>query len=336
MLGSEAIARGAWEAGVVVGCTYPGTVCSGIMAALSKYPEVYTEWVLNQKAAIEAAHSTALAGERALACIRHVDLNIAADLFLDISYTGVEGGLVIVVEDNPGQHTPKSKQDSRNWTRFAKVPMLEPANAEECRAFTKIAFQISEAFHTPVLLKTDARVFYVDSPVKQEERITPYPKRGSTKKDIPQYVMVPTQSRQKGLAIEDRAEGLAHYAETAFPYNIMEINDLTTGFITSGIIYTYAKEAFNGCSYLKLGMVWPLPERMIREFFQMAKRVIVVEEMDPFLETELRARGFRVCHGKDLIASQGELSPEILQDALIRFVNGGPYKERLQYHKAFN
>src|SRR5512137_877941 len=170
MQGNEAIARGAWEAGVVVGCAYPGTPSSEIMAELAQYAEVYTEWSPNEKVAVEVAHGASLAGGRAIACMKHVGLNVAADPFMTISYTGVKGGYVIVVADDPGQHSSQNEQDSRNWTRFGKAPMLEPANAQECKDFTKLAFDLSERFDTPVLLRGETRVCHSDSVVELGER----------------------------------------------------------------------------------------------------------------------------------------------------------------------
>ena len=232
--GNEAIARGAWEAGVVVGCAYPGTPSSEIMAELAKYKEIYTEWSPNEKVAVEVAHGASLAGGRALACMKHVGLNVAADPFMTISYTGVKGGFVIVVADDPGQHSSQNEQDSRNWTRFGKVPMLEPADSEECKDFTKTAFEISERFDTPVLLRTETRVSHCDSPVELGERKESTIQKGLDQKETPKYVMVPMYARVKRVAIEERIAKLAAYADSEFPYNTMEINDPSIGFITSG------------------------------------------------------------------------------------------------------
>ncbi|MCJ7786039.1 MAG: thiamine pyrophosphate-binding protein, partial [Desulfobacterales bacterium] len=289
--GNEAIARGAWEAGVVVGCAYPGTPSSEIMAELSKYKEVYTEWSPNEKVAVEVAHGASLAGGRAMACMKHVGLNVAADPFMTISYTGVKGGFVIIVADDPGQHSSQNEQDSRNWTRFGKVPMLEPADSEECKEFTKTAFEISERFDTPVLLRSETRVSHCDSPVELGERKESTIQRGLDQKETPKYVMVPMYARVKRVAIEGRVAKLAAYADSGFPYNSTEINNPSIGFITSGVSYLYTKEVFPQYSFLKLGMVWPLPKKMIAAFFKKVKKVMVVEELDPFLETEIKAMG---------------------------------------------
>lgn len=326
MQGNEAIARGAWEAGVTVGCAYPGTPSSEIMAEISKCKEIYTEWSPNEKVAVEVAYGASLAGARAIACMKHVGLNVAADPLMTISYTGIKGGFVIVVADDPGQHSSQNEQDSRNWTRFGKVPMLEPADSQECKDFTKIAFDLSERFDTPVLLRGETRVSHCDSPVVLGERKESTIQKGLDRKDTPKYVMVPMYARIKRVAIEERTAKLAAYADTEFPYNVMEINDPSIGFISSGVSYLYTKEVFPGYSFLKLGMVWPLPAKMIAEFLKKVKKVIVVEELDPFLETEIKAMGHKVWHGKDLISTIGELSPGIVEQSLIKSVERKRYK----------
>jgi len=324
--GNEAIARGAWEAGVTVGCAYPGTPSSEIMAELSRYKEIYTEWSPNEKVALEVAHGASLAGGRAIACMKHVGLNVAADPLMTISYTGVKAGLIIVVADDPGQHSSQNEQDSRHWTRFGKMPMLEPSDAAECKDFTKMAFDISERFDTPVLLRSETRVSHCDSPVELGERKESTIPRGLDQKETPKYVMVPMYARVKRVAVEERTKKLAEYSEMEFPYNSMEINDSSVGFITSGVSYLYTKEVFPQHSFLKLGMVWPLPRKMIAEFFKKVKKVIVVEELDPFLETEIRAMGHRVWHGKDLIPAISELSSSIVEESLKKAVERRSYR----------
>lgn len=324
--GNEAIARGAWETGVTVGCAYPGTPSSEIMAEMSRYKEIYTEWSPNEKVAVEVAHGASLAGGRAIACMKHVGLNVAADPLMTISYTGVKGGFVIVVADDPGQHSSQNEQDSRNWTRFGKVPMLEPADSEECRTFTKIAFDISERFDTPVLLRTETRVSHCDSPVEMGERVESTIRKGLDQRETPKYVMVPMYARPKRAAIEERTARLAAYGNEEFPYNVMEINDPSIGFITSGVSYLYTKDVFPQYSFLKLGMVWPLPAKLMAEFYKRVKKVVVVEELDPFLETEIRAMGYKVWHGKDLIPMIGELSPGLVDASLSQAVTRKTYK----------
>jgi indolepyruvate ferredoxin oxidoreductase, alpha subunit len=324
--GNEAIARGAWEAGVSVGCAYPGTPSSEILAELSRYPEVYTEWSPNEKIAMEVAHGASFAGGRSLVCMKHVGLNVAADPFMTISYTGVRGGMVIAVADDPGQHSSQNEQDSRHWTRFGKVPMLEPADAQECSDFTRLAFDISERFDTPVLVRTETRVSHCDSPVAEGERKESTILKGLDKKDIAKMVMVPMYARVRRVLVEERMGKLATYADEEFPYNVMEINDPSIGFICSGVTYLYTKEAFPHCSFLKLGMAWPLPKKLIAEFSKKVKKVIVVEELDPFFETEIKAMGIKVRHGKDLIPTIGELTPTIIEQSLSKVVTGKKFK----------
>ena len=324
--GNEAIARGAWEAGVTVGCAYPGTPSSEILARLSEYNEVYTEWSPNEKVSMEVAHGASVAGGRALVCMKHVGLNVAADPFMTISYVGVKGGMVVAVADDPGQHSSQNEQDSRQWTRFGKVPLLEPADSQECRDFTKIAFDISEQFDTPVLLRSETRVSHCDSPVELGERTESSMERKLDKKEVAKLVMVPMHARARRQVVEERMQQLAAYAEEDFPYNVMEINDPSVGFITSGVSYLYTKDVFPQYSFLKLGMIWPLPKGMIREFFNQVRKVIIVEELDPFLETEIRAMGLDVWHGKDLVPSIGELTPTIIERSLSKAVTG---KERV-------
>ncbi|MEJ2724230.1 MAG: indolepyruvate ferredoxin oxidoreductase subunit alpha [Deltaproteobacteria bacterium] len=323
--GNEAIARGAWEAGVTVGCAYPGTPSSEIMAELSKYKEIYTEWSPNEKVAVEVTHGASLAGARAIACMKHVGLNVAADPFMTISYTGVKGGFVIVVADDPGQHSSQNEQDSRNWTRFGKVPMLEPADSQECRDFTSIAFDISEAFDTPVLLRTETRVSHSDSLVEPGDRKESMVPKGLEKSEASKYVMVPMHARLKRVGIEERTAKLSEYADKEFPFNTMEINDPSIGFISSGVSYLYTKDAFPQYSFLKLGMVWPLPKKMIADFAKKVKKIVVVEELDPFLETEIKAMGITVWHGKDLIPAVGELTPTVVEQSLTKAVTGKKY-----------
>ena len=324
--GNEAIARGAWEAGVAVGAAYPGTPSSEIMAEMANYKEIYTEWSPNEKVALEVTHGASLAGGRAMACMKHVGLNVASDPLMTISYTGVKGGLVIVVADDPGQHSSQNEQDSRHWTRFGKVPMLEPGDAQECKDFTKIAFDISEKFDTPVLVRGETRVSHCDSLVELGERKEPAVPKGLSRQETPNHVMVPVYARVRRVFVEERIGRLSEYGDTQFPYNTMEINDPSIGFVSSGVSYLYTRDVFPQCSFLKLGMVWPLPWGMIDAFFKKVRKVIVVEELDPFLETEIRARGYKVWHGKDLIPAISELSPGIVEQALARAVTGKTYK----------
>ncbi len=314
--GNEAIARGAWEAGVTVATAYPGTPSSEILAEIAKYPEINSEWSPNEKVAMEVAAGAAIAGARAIACMKHVGMNVASDAFMTLSYTGVKGGLVAVVADDPFAHSSQNEQDSRNWARFAKVPMLEPGDAWECKDFTKVAFEISEQFDTPVLVKGTTRISHADSLVEEGERkASPIP-LGLDRSEIAKHVMVPANVRVARRAIEKRMKDLEAYSDGFFG-NVIEINDPAIGVIAAGAAYMYTKEVFPQYSYLKLGMVWPLPKKLIADFFMKVKKVIIVEELDPFFETEIKAMGYKIFHGKDLIPNMYELSPEIVERALL-------------------
>ncbi|MCX8110510.1 MAG: indolepyruvate ferredoxin oxidoreductase subunit alpha [Syntrophorhabdaceae bacterium] len=323
MQGNAAIARGAWEAGVKVAAAYPGTPSSEILREFAEnYPDIYAEWAPNEKVALEVASGAAIAGVRAMASMKHVGLNVAADPLMTLAYTGIKGGLVIVVADDPNVHSSQNEQDSRNWTRFGKVPMLEPGDGQECKDFTKIAYEISEQFDTPVLLRSETRVSHSDSPVVLEDRVEPKIVPGLDPKEAPKYVMVPMNVRVRRKFVEERMKKLEEYANT-FKYNIMEINDTSVGVISSGVSYMYTKEVFPEWSYLKLGMVWPLPKKLITEFAKKVKKIVIVEELDPFFETEIKAMGIKIWHGKDVIPNMYELSPEIIEKAL----KGKKYKE---------
>ncbi len=315
--GNYAIARGAWEAGAKVACAYPGTPSSEILFAISTQyqKDILAEWSPNEKVALEVASGASFAGARALACMKHVGLNVASDPFMTLSYTGVKGGLVIVVADDPYAHSSQNEQDSRHWARFGKVPMLEPSDSQECKDFTKLAFDLSEQFDTPVLLRTETRISHSFSPVTLEERKESTLTIGLDRKEAPKYTMVPIYVRMRRVVVEERMEKLESLADT-FKYNVMEINDPKIGVITSGVCYNYTKEVFPEYSYLKLGMVWPLPRKIISEFFKKVKKVIIVEELDPFLETEIKAMGFKIFHGKDLLPKLYEFSPEIIEKAI--------------------
>jgi len=323
MQGNSAIVRGAWEAGVKVAAAYPGTPSSEILKEVAdNYPEVYAEWSPNEMVALQVASGAAIAGARAMASMKHVGMNVAADAFMTLAYTGIKGGLMIVVADDPNVHSSQNEQDSRNWARFGKAPMLEPADAQECKDFAKIAFEISEKFDTPVFLRTETRVAHSDSPVTLLDRVESKMPLGLDSKEASKYTMVPVNVRVRRKVVEERMKKLEEYADK-FKYNVMEINNTSVGVISSGVSYLYTKEVFPEWSYLKLGMVWPLPKKMIAEFFKKVKKVIIVEELDPFLETEIKALGYKIWHGKDLIPNMYELSPEIVEKSL----KGKKYKE---------
>jgi len=239
--GNEAIARGAWEAGVTVAAAYPGTPSSEILTEIAKYPEIYAEWSPNEKVAVEVAAGAAFAGTRAMACMKHVGMNVASDAFMTLSYAGVKGGLVVVVADDPFSHSSQNEQDSRNWARFAKVPMLEPGDAQECKDFTKVAFDISEQFDAPVLVKGSTRISHADSLVEEGERTASKMPLGLDQKEIPKHVMVPANVRVARRVMEKRMRDLEAYSD-GFSGNRLETNDPAIGVGAAGSAYMYAKE----------------------------------------------------------------------------------------------
>lgn len=311
--GNEAIARGAYEAGVKVASAYPGTPSTEILENLCTYEGVYTEWAPNEKVALEVALGASFAGVRSLAAMKHVGLNVAADPLFTAAYTGVRGGLVIVTADDPEMHSSQNEQDNRNYAFAAKVPMLEPADAAEAKEFLKIAYRISEEFDTPVLLRTTTRVAHVKGIVTTGSVETSSVKPGIEK--MPEkFVMLPSNARKRRVELEKRMARLREFAET-FPENRMGWGDRGKGFITSSVSYLYVKEAFPEASLLKLGMVYPFPEKMIRDFASKVEELYIVEELDPFIELHVKAMGIR-CKGKDVIPSMGELNSHIVRKAI--------------------
>ncbi len=311
--GNEAIALGAYESGVRVASAYPGTPSTEIIENISKYKGVYAEWSPNEKVAVEVALGASFAGVRAMASMKHVGLNIAADPLFTAAYTGVRGGLVIVTADDPEMHSSQNEQDNRNYAFAAKVPMLEPSDPAEAKEFVKIAFRISEDFDTPVLLRTTTRVSHVKGIVLPGKRESSKVKAGIEK--IPEkFVMLPANARKRRRELGIRMERLRSFADT-FPENRIEQGDKKRGFITSGVSYLYVKEVFPQASVLKLGMVYPLPEKLIKDFADAVEEVYVVEELDPFIELRVKAFGIK-CKGKELIPSSGELNSNILRKAI--------------------
>ncbi|MBW2673849.1 MAG: indolepyruvate ferredoxin oxidoreductase subunit alpha, partial [Deltaproteobacteria bacterium] len=310
MSGNEAIARGAYEDGITFASAYPGTPSTEIMEAFAKYDGVYAEWAPNEKVALEVGIGAALAGARALVVMKHVGVNVAADPLFTASYTGTEGGLVIISADDPSMHSSQNEQDNRNYARAAKIPMLEPSDSSEAQEFIKIAFRMSEEFDTPVFLRTTTRVSHSKSVVDLEE-----PKGNTEQRDIrkdpSKYVMVPAKARERRVAVEKRMERLRAFAE-AFPENRMEINDTKVGIITAGMPYNYAKDVFPDYSYLKLGMVHPLPSDLIRAFASKVDKIYVVEELDPFIEEQVRAMGIEI-EGKEVFPYTGEFDPGVVE-----------------------
>ena len=312
MLGNKAVARGMYEAGVTFISSYPGTPSTEITEEAAKYSEIDCEWAPNEKVALEAAHGATLGGVRAACAMKHVGLNVAADPLFTISYQGVNAGLVICVADDPGMHSSQNEQDSRHYARAAKVPMLEPADSEEARVFTRRAFELSEKYNTPVFIRMCTRIAHSQSVVEPEERVTfpqvPYQKD-------PTKVMMTANSRNAHVRVEQRTKDLIALAETT-ELNRVEMGDTHIGVITSSTSYQYAREVFGErASVLKLGMVWPLPEQLIRDFAAKVETLYVLEELDPFIEEHCRKLGIRV-HGKDVFPICGEFSQNLVRACL--------------------
>lgn len=307
--GNEAIARGAYEAGVKVGAGYPGTPSTEILENFCGYPGVETEWSINEKVGLEVAYGAAISGARALATMKHVGLNVAADPMFTASYTGIKGGLVIAVADDPGMHSSQNEQDSRNYARAARLPMLEPADSQEARDFTKLAFAMSEEYDTPVILRSTTRLSHsmsIVSAAERSERTVP-----GFSKDIPKYVMIPLYAKKRRVFVEERMKRLRE-ASNNLCINRIEEGRGDFGIICSGVPYTYVRECFPEAPVLKLGMVYPLPEKLIREFCARYEKIYVVEELDPFLENEIKALGIEVC-GKSHFPVIGEFTPETIK-----------------------
>jgi len=314
--GNEAMARGAYEAGVKVAAAYPGTPSTEILENIAEeYKDIYSEWSPNEKVALEVVYGASMAGARAMASMKHVGLNVAADPFMTLSYVGVSGGIVIVTCDDPELYSSQNEQDNRNYAKFAKVPMLEPSDSQEAKDFVKLGFEISEKFDTPVMVRGVTRISHAKGIVELGDPVTP-PIPIEIRKQFDKFTMLPSFARIRHRVIEERLLKLKEFAEQ-FPGNRMEINDPSIGFITAGISYQYAKEAFPNYSYLKLGMVWPLPKNLIGEFFKKVKKVYIVEELDPFLEENIKAMGFKPKGGKDRFPICGELNPYIVTKGML-------------------
>jgi indolepyruvate ferredoxin oxidoreductase alpha subunit len=304
--GNEAIARGAYEAGVVVATAYPGTPSTEIIENVARYEGIYAEWSPNEKVALEVATGAAIGGCRALAAMKHVGVNVAADPLFTVSYTGIKGGLVIITADDPEMHSSQNEQDNRNYAKFAKVPMLEPSDSQEAKDFIKQAFELSERFDTPVFVRTTTRISHSKSVVELSEP-QERPPKPTLEKHPDKYVMVPAHARKRHPLVEQRIKDLEAFAEE-FPENRMEIQDTSVGIITSGTCYQYAKEAFPEYSFLKLGMVYPLPKNKLREFARKVKKLYAFEELDPFFEEQVKALGIAIL-GKEVFPLCGEFDP---------------------------
>lgn len=284
--GNEAFARGAYEAGVVLVSSYPGTPSTEITERIKKYKEVYTEWATNEKVALEVAAGASLSGKRSLTCMKHVGLNVAADPMMTLSYTGVNGGLVVVVCDDPGMFSSQNEQDSRHYARFSKLPMLEPSDSDEAKRFIIEAFNISEKYCCPVLVRSTTRISHSKSKVKIGDRNKSYEK--PIEKNLAKWVMVPANARKRHIFVEERLLKLQHYVEKS-ALNKIEYNSKKLGIICSGIVYQYVKEALPDASIFKIATIYPLPFKKIKEFIKNIKNVYIIEELDPFIEKEIRA-----------------------------------------------
>lgn len=312
MLGNKAIARGLYEAGCTIISSYPGTPSTEITEEAAKYDEIYCEWAPNEKVALEVAHGATLGGRRSATAMKHVGLNVAADPLFTISYQGLNAGLVICVADDPGMHSSQNEQDSRHYAEAAKVPMLEPSDSAECILFTKKAFELSEKYNTPVFIKTCTRVAHSQSVVEPGERIVP--DQVPYVKD-PTKVMMTANSRNAHIRVEQRTKDLIALAEDC-EFNRVEMGDTSIGIITSSTSYQYAKEIFGEkASILKLGMIYPMPEKLIKDFASKVDKVIVLEELDPFIENHCRKLGLDVV-GKETFPICGEFSQNLLKNCL--------------------
>ncbi len=312
LLGNEAVARGIYEAGVKVVASYPGTPSTEITENVAKYDEIYSEWAPNEKVAAEVAIGASFGGSRAATCMKHVGFNVAADPLFTASYTGVNGGLVVCVADDPGMHSSQNEQDTRMVAMAAKIPVIEPSDSGECKEYIKLAYDLSEKYDTPVILRLTTRVAHSQSLVeicdRDEKDFKPY------EKNPLKTVMMPAMAKKRHVYVEQRLKDMTEYAENC-PLNTVEINDTKIGIISSGICYQYAKEAFPDASFLKLGMVYPLPEKLIKDFAGKVDKVYVIEELDPVIENHCKILGIDVI-GKEIFSLLGEYSTNFIKKAI--------------------
>lgn len=314
MLGNAAVARGAYEAGVRVVSSYPGTPSTEITESMVEYEDVYVEWAPNEKVAAETAIGASIAGGRAMSCMKHVGLNVMADPVFTVSYIGANAGLVFCVADDPGMHSSQNEQDSRHYAKAAKIPMLEPSDSAECRDFTKLAFSLSEEYDTPVFIRLSTRVSHSQSLVELHDpeniELKPYVK------NIAKNVMMPANAIGRHVVVEERTKKLEEYAQSC-EINKTEDNNSRIGVITSGISYVYAKDALGDkVNYLKLGMVYPLPEKLIKDFADSVDTLYVIEELDGFIEEYVKALGIEV-RGKDCFTLLGEYSQSMISKVVL-------------------
>ncbi len=313
MLGNEAFARGVWEAGVKVSAAYPGTPSTEVSENLAKYEEVYAEWSPNEKVATEVAIGASIRGVRSLASMKHVGLNVAADPLYTAAYTGVGGGMVLIVADDPGMYSSQNEQDTRMIGRAANVPVLEPSDSQEAKDFVKLAYELSEEYDTPVIVRSTTRLSHSQGVVTLEERVVPEDKPYT--RNPAKYVMMPGNAKGRHLVVEARMDKMAEDA-SQFAINRAEYRDLSVGFITSGIPYQYVKEAMPDASVLKLGMVHPLPKKLIEEFASKVEKLYIFEELEPVFEEQIKSWGIE-CVGKELFTRQGEYSANLIRTKVL-------------------
>jgi len=331
LAGNEAIALGAWEAGVRYASAYPGTPSTEVLEALARYAGVRAEWASNEKVALDAAAGASFGGARALAAMKHVGVNVAADSLMSLSYTGVRGGLVLVSADDPGCFSSQNEQDNRQYARFGKFPCLEPADSEEARQFTRLAFELSEQFRCPVMLRSTTRLSHSKSPVE-----VAMPEEGREQEPLPPFdprsdrcFLIPAISRRRHPLVEQRLLDIAEWVESA-TVNRIEWGDRSVGVITCGMAYQYVREIFEGFSFLKLGLVHPLPREMIRDFAAQVETLVVAEELDPLIEEQVRAMGIDVV-GKASFPMAGEFTLSRVREAARRAglpVQPGPVEQQ--------
>ena len=314
LLGNEAIARGAYEAGVKVSAAYPGTPSTEVSESLVQHDEIYAEWAPNEKVATEVAIGASIAGVRSMCVMKHVGINVAADPLYTAAYTGVRGGLVLVVADDPGMYSSQNEQDSRMVARAAMVPIVEPSDSAEAKEFMKYAYDLSEKYDTPVILRSTTRLSHSQGLVELEERAEPFDI--PYERDMAKYVMMPGNAIKRHVVVEARMKQMAEDANS-FPINRVEYNDLSVGFITNGIAYQYVKEAMPQASVLKLGLLNPLPRKLIEEFASKVDKLYIFEELEPVVEEQVKSWGIKKAVGKEIFTVQGEYSANLIRERVL-------------------
>ena len=314
LLGNEAIARGAYEAGVKVSAAYPGTPSTEVSESLVQYDEIYAEWAPNEKVATEVAIGASIAGVRSMCVMKHVGINVAADPLYTAAYTGVRGGLVLVVADDPGMYSSQNEQDSRMVARAAMVPIVEPSDSAEAKEFMKYAYDLSEKYDTPVILRSTTRLSHSQGLVELEERAEPFDI--PYERDMAKYVMMPGNAIKRHVVVEARMKQMAEDANS-LPINRVEYNDLSVGFITNGIAYQYVKEAMPQASVLKLGLLNPLPRKLIEEFASKVDKLYIFEELEPVVEEQVKSWGIKKAVGKEIFTVQGEYSANLIRERVL-------------------